>query len=347
MIDNLQAAVGVAQGRHDRPLFTFAHIPSPHGPIVFGPNGEALGTPPIGRFYDDTATPAGLTRSEFGRRYVGQVRYLNGLVLHAVEGILEASPTPPIILVLSDHGSGSGVDWTDLAHSDLDERSAILFAAYTPGHPDLFPHDITLVNVFGRLLGGYFGVQVAEQPDTLYRWSDTMSHLVEVKARARCPVDCRAAGPWHADSRIRPPRRPDEEPVGGDVAARRLSAMTPMTLSIVLPAYNEAERIGPGLDELFGYLPARRAARTGVGSCRTRSRSLVVDDGSTDATAEIVARPARGRRFARRDLPGRAAGAARRQGRGGPGRDAGRDRGPRASSPTPTWRPRPTRSRCS
>ena len=116
------------------------------------------------------------------------------MVLHAVDGILEASPTPPIILILSDHGSGSGVNWTDLAHSDLDERSANLFAAYTPGHPDLFPHDITLVNVFGRLLGGYYGVQVAEQPDTLYRWDDTMSHLVEVRRRS-VSVDVEPPGP--------------------------------------------------------------------------------------------------------------------------------------------------------
>ena len=34
--------------------------------------------------------------------------------------------------------------------------------------------------------------------------------------------------------------------------------MTPaVTLTLVLPAYNEAERIGPALDELFGYLGRR------------------------------------------------------------------------------------------
>jgi dolichyl-phosphate beta-glucosyltransferase len=68
------------------------------------------------------------------------------------------------------------------------------------------------------------------------------------------------------------------------------------TLAIVLPAYNEAERIGPALDELFGYLHRRgELAREGArGAARLpyAIEVLVVDDGSTDATDALVeARP--------------------------------------------------------
>jgi dolichyl-phosphate beta-glucosyltransferase len=61
-------------------------------------------------------------------------------------------------------------------------------------------------------------------------------------------------------------------------------------VSIVLPAYNEEQRIGPALDELFEYLTANSPAREGarlaaeLGSVEV----LVVDDGSTDATVSIV-----------------------------------------------------------
>lgn len=71
--------------------------------------------------------------------------------------------------------------------------------------------------------------------------------------------------------------------------------MTPSDLShpsltIVLPAYNEAERIDTALDELFGWLHRG-------GPPRSRGRSsddigtwdvLVVDDGSEDDTVDIV-----------------------------------------------------------
>ena len=62
----------------------------------------------------------------------------------------------------------------------------------------------------------------------------------------------------------------------------------------MLPAYEEASRIGPALDELFGYLyrggPARRYGRSAEELGRWDV--LVVDDGSTDDTVAVVeARP--------------------------------------------------------
>jgi dolichyl-phosphate beta-glucosyltransferase len=64
---------------------------------------------------------------------------------------------------------------------------------------------------------------------------------------------------------------------------------TPATLTVVLPAYNESQRIGPALDELFAWLDANPAGLP-------RIDVLVVDDGSTDGTADLIrARPEAGR----------------------------------------------------
>jgi dolichyl-phosphate beta-glucosyltransferase len=68
------------------------------------------------------------------------------------------------------------------------------------------------------------------------------------------------------------------------------------SLTIVLPAYNEAERIGPALDELFAYLrnrlPMGRDGAPGAAALPDEIDVLVVDDGSSDATAELVRRRA-------------------------------------------------------
>jgi dolichyl-phosphate beta-glucosyltransferase len=61
--------------------------------------------------------------------------------------------------------------------------------------------------------------------------------------------------------------------------------MTARTVTLVLPAFNEEERLGAALDELYGYLghEPEVAGRLDV---------LVVDDGSTDGTVDLVrARP--------------------------------------------------------
>lgn len=66
------------------------------------------------------------------------------------------------------------------------------------------------------------------------------------------------------------------------------------SLTLVLPAFDEAARLPSALDELFGYLGRSGPARAGGLSADELGPwdVLVVDDGSTDGTAGIVeARP--------------------------------------------------------
>lgn len=59
----------------------------------------------------------------------------------------------------------------------------------------------------------------------------------------------------------------------------------PPALSVVIPAYNEARRLGPTLDRVTEYLRARRDREAGR---EGEHEVLVVDDGSTDDTAQRV-----------------------------------------------------------
>jgi dolichyl-phosphate beta-glucosyltransferase len=66
------------------------------------------------------------------------------------------------------------------------------------------------------------------------------------------------------------------------------------SLTLVLPAYNEAARLPSALDELFGYLSRTGAARSGGRSADELGvwNVLIVDDGSDDETVSVAeARP--------------------------------------------------------
>jgi dolichyl-phosphate beta-glucosyltransferase len=65
----------------------------------------------------------------------------------------------------------------------------------------------------------------------------------------------------------------------------------PRSVTLVLPAFNESARIGSALDELFSYLTRDGTAREGgrAASDMGPVEVLVVDDGSSDDTAAIVA----------------------------------------------------------
>lgn len=51
-----------------------------------------------------------------------------------------------------------------------------------------------------------------------------------------------------------------------------------MELSIVIPAYNEENRIGPTIDAIFSYMESRKL----------QFQFIFVDDGSTDKTVEVI-----------------------------------------------------------
>jgi len=53
-----------------------------------------------------------------------------------------------------------------------------------------------------------------------------------------------------------------------------------MLISIIVPAYNEAQRLPPSLDKILAFLAQQP----------WRSELIVVNDGSSDATAEVVTR---------------------------------------------------------
>ena len=159
---NLAALPDIAGTRERPPAVVFAHVPLPHQPTVFGEGGEPVVVPLTGAWFADSPGERGEDPQEFTDRYRAQLPYLNELVLATVDDIVAASEVPPVIVLFADHGSASVVDWnvTDPDEADparLLERTGTLFASLTPGHENVFPDDISPVDMFRLLYDAYFG----------------------------------------------------------------------------------------------------------------------------------------------------------------------------------------------
>ncbi|HYO22486.1 MAG TPA: sulfatase-like hydrolase/transferase, partial [Flavisolibacter sp.] len=84
----MQNLLAAAKSRGQSPKFIYTHFIMPHGPHLFDE---------YGRLQKDTGTEAS--------RYISYHRYTNKQLLFGLDGVLKLSEKPPIILLLSDHGS--------------------------------------------------------------------------------------------------------------------------------------------------------------------------------------------------------------------------------------------------
>ena len=162
ILGNLETLAEVAAARGRPPALVWAHLPAPHQPVVLGEDGAPVAVPISDDWFADSPGERGETTEAFVERYRAQMPYLNERILAAIDGILDASESPPVIVLFADHGSASVVDWnvTDPDEADparLLERTGILFAALTPEHEGVFPDDISPVDLFRLLFDAYLG----------------------------------------------------------------------------------------------------------------------------------------------------------------------------------------------
>ena len=89
------------------------------------------------------------------------------LLSDAIADLTSRDPNAVVIL-FSDHGPEQHLDWWEPSPLGLDERTANLFAARTPGRLDLFPDDITLIDVLPTLFDAYLGTDLPTQSSEIW-----------------------------------------------------------------------------------------------------------------------------------------------------------------------------------
>jgi len=145
------------------PVFTFAHVMSPHEPYVFD------------RDCKPARHEAGGSRSQReAKAYVEQIQCLNRKVLDLVTTVLRTSELPPVILLQGDHGSKTLLPYRDRTPDNITlaaakERLGAFGAYYLPDHgSEAFGDSVTIVNVMGNVLRFYLGADLPREPDDMY-----------------------------------------------------------------------------------------------------------------------------------------------------------------------------------
>jgi hypothetical protein len=132
------------------PTFAFIHLLVPHVPFVFAPDGSVVDDP---LFYNGKlAWPGDDVHRTLG--YANQVEFIDRRMVEITGKLLSESDTPPIIVIMGDHGLLG------------DNRYEILNAYYLPGDASeaLYP-SITPVNSFRIIFDKFFGTNFGLLPD--------------------------------------------------------------------------------------------------------------------------------------------------------------------------------------
>ncbi len=143
--------LGTVAREYHGPKFVLAHVVKPHAPFNLDQHGNVVLSPLEGFSDDhDPGVPSA---------YVGQLVYLNSLLLDTIDAIIEGSAQPPIIVIASDHGEAP----------DLEKYNILMALRLPDGGAGVVYDDVTLVNVFRLVLDRYFGLGLGLLEDRVVR----------------------------------------------------------------------------------------------------------------------------------------------------------------------------------
>jgi len=128
------------------PKFIYAHLYVPHEPYIFHPSGK----------YEFHAR-----NDEYRLGYANNAEFIDSQLPDLLGKIIDRSRTPPIIIVMGDHGSNGSPNPKEIV--------PILNLYYLPngGERDLYP-TITPVNTFRVILNYYFNADLELLEDISY-----------------------------------------------------------------------------------------------------------------------------------------------------------------------------------
>ncbi len=131
----------IASEKTPAPKFVYAHFIMPHYPYYFDSKGKPVSL--------EKLTVPKITNSN---DYIEYLQYCNNRILELVDHLITASPNPPVIMLLSDHGFRPPEKSADRKYDFMN-----LNAIYSPdGNYTWFNDSLTNVNHFRVFFNSYF-----------------------------------------------------------------------------------------------------------------------------------------------------------------------------------------------
>jgi hypothetical protein len=173
-----------------------AHIVAPHPPFTFNADGSYRPEKTRAAFADGSMWIKIAKKYEETYRdgYVEQLRWLDARVPKVIDEILAHAPDA-VIIIQGDHGSGSELDFTDRAKTNVHERLGIL-AAYRVPNPSEVSQTFTPVNNFRVVFNQLFDAKLPMVAERSFfsTWSRPY-HSIEVTSVLKEPM-VRVAAPY-------------------------------------------------------------------------------------------------------------------------------------------------------
>ena len=145
-----------------QPIFVYAHFALPHDPFVLNANGDL-------QIFEETDS----NYEESKKAYIQQLKFANKMTMDVIDDILLDSNRKAIIIIQSDHGERTKIDWMNPTEEMVKQGLNNINAIYFPNrHEGLVDEEISNVNSFRIIFNEYFNAKF-ELLDDKYFWMES------------------------------------------------------------------------------------------------------------------------------------------------------------------------------
>ena len=148
--------------RVKQPIFVYAHFSLPHQPFVLNENGKL-------QIFEETNS----NNEEYNEAYIQQLKFANKMIISIIDEILSDNKRDSIIIIQSDHGERTKINWTNPTEEMIKQGLNNINAIYFPNrHGDLAYDEISNVNTFRIIFNEYFNSNF-ELLEDKYFWMES------------------------------------------------------------------------------------------------------------------------------------------------------------------------------